>query len=84
VIAAAVPVVNDDGVVLGALHPTAAALPTSTRVEEAMVPAPGTIRPELRIDEVAAQLRKDGLDYVLVTAVDRVHVGLAVTDELHV
>ena len=79
-----VPVTGDDGVVLGALHPTAAALPPATLVADVMVPAPGTIRPELRIDEVAEQLKKDGLDHVFVTAVNGVLVGLVVTDELHV
>lgn len=78
------PVVTSDGVVMGAVHPTAAALPGTTKVADVMVPAPGTIRPEQRIDEVAEQLRKDGLDHVLVTAVDGTLIGLVVTAELHV
>ena len=78
------PVVSDDGVLLGAAHPTASTLPPSTPIEQAMVPAPGTIRPELRIDEVRERLDRDGLDHVFVTAVDGVLFGLVVTEELHV
>lgn len=78
------PVVSDDGILVGAVHPMASALPSSTPIERAMVPAPGTIRPELRIDEVLEQLDRDGLDHVFVTAVDGVLLGLVVTQELHV
>jgi hypothetical protein len=78
------PVVSDDGILVGAVHPTAAALPGSTPIERVMVPAPATIRPELRIDEVIDQLRRDGLDHIFVTAVDGVLGGLVLTDDLHV
>jgi hypothetical protein len=78
------PVVSDDVILVGAVHPTASALPSSTPIERVMVPAPGTIRPELRIDDALEQLKRDGLDYVFVTAVDGVLLGLAVTQELHV
>jgi hypothetical protein len=78
------PVLSDDGVLLGAVHPTASTLPPSTPIEQAMVPAPGTIRPELRIDEVLERLDRDGLDHVFVSAVDGVLLGLVVTEELHV
>jgi Mg/Co/Ni transporter MgtE len=77
------PVVSDDGVLLGAVRPTASTLPPSTPIEQVMVPAPGTIRPELRIDEVLERLDRDGLDHVFVTAVDGVLLGLVVTEELH-
>lgn len=77
-------VVDKDGVLLGTIDPAAAALPAATPVERAMVPAPGTIRPELRIEEVVEQLRSDGLDHVFVTAVNGVLVGLVVTEDLHV
>ncbi len=79
-----IPVTNERGVLVGVVDPTAAALPESTRVEDMMVPAPGTIRPELRIDQVAEQLRQDGLDHVFVTAVDGTLLGLVVTNDLHV
>ena len=79
-----VPVVNAEGVVLGAVYPTATTLPPDTRLRDVMVPAPGTIRPELRVDDVAAQLAKDGLDHVFVTTVSGVLVGLVITEQLHV
>ncbi len=79
-----VPVVSNDGVLIGTVDPAAAALPPDTVVERAMVPAPGTIRPELRVEEVAERLDRDGLDHVLVTAVDGTLVGLVVTADLHV
>lgn len=79
-----VPVTNADGVLLGAVDPVATALPPSTPVIDVMVPAPGTIRPELRIDEVVERLRRDGLDHSFVTTVSGVLQGLVVTDELHV
>jgi rhodanese-related sulfurtransferase len=77
-------VLDDNGILLGAVDPGAAALPPATRVEDVMVPAPGTIRPELRIEEVSEQLRRDGLADVFVTAVNGTLLGLVVADELHV
>ncbi len=77
-------VVDKDGVLLGAIDPAVASLPANTPVERVMVPGPGTIRPELRIEEVVEQLRSDGLDHVFVTAVNGVLVGVVVTEELHV
>ena len=78
-----VPVVSADGVLVGAVDPVAAALPADTPVERVMVPAPGTIRPELRLQEAVARLRGDGLDHIFVTAVDGTLVGLVVTEQLH-
>lgn len=77
-------VVTDDQILMGALQPEAADLPGQTKVADIMDPAPGTIRPELRVEEAIAQLRRDGVDHVFVTAVDGRLYGLAVTDELHV
>jgi CBS domain-containing protein len=48
-----------------------------------MIAAPGTIRPELRLEEAVEQLQHDGLDHVLVTAVDGTLVGLVVAEDLH-
>ena len=79
-----VPVLDDDGVLLGAVDPAAAALPPGTKVVDVMIPAPGTIRPELRVDEVVRQLRRDGLDHVFVTAVNGRLIGEVVVDELRV
>jgi len=77
-------VVGPDDVVLGTLDATADSLPDSTDVARAMVPAPGTIRPETRVDDAVAQLRKDHLDHVLVTAVNGTLFGMVRTDEIHV
>ena len=77
-----VPVVNRDGVVLGAVEPSASSKPAATPVEDVMVPAPRTIRPEVRLDDAGEQLRQDRLDHVLVTAVNGVLIGRVVTDEL--
>ena len=78
------PIVTDDGVLMGAVHPTAAALAPDTAVADVMVPAPGTIRPELRIEEVTKRLSDDGLDHVFVSAVDGTLIGLVVASDLHV
>jgi CBS domain-containing protein len=80
----AVPVLGPGDVVVGAVEPSARALPADTPVERAMTPAPGTIRPDERVEDVARQLRDDGLDHVLVTAANGVLVGIVVTAELHV
>jgi hypothetical protein len=47
-----------------------------------MVPAPRTIRPEGRVDEIVEQLQRDGLDDIFVTAVNGVLLGRVVTAEL--
>jgi rhodanese-related sulfurtransferase len=82
--AGTVAVVNAHGVLLGALDSGAEGLPRGTPVTRAMVPAPGTIRPELRIEEVAARLRDDSLEQIFVTAVNGVLLGLVHRDRLHV
>jgi CBS domain-containing protein len=81
--APSIAVVGPGDVLLGALARTALRLPEDTRVEDAMISAPSTIRPELRIDEVAEQLRNDGLDHVYVTRVDGTLLGLVITEKLH-
>jgi rhodanese-related sulfurtransferase len=77
-----VPVISGDGVLLGAVEPGAAAKPPTTPVADVMVPAPRTIRPEVRLDDAVDQLRRDRLDHVFVTAVNGVLIGRVVTDEL--
>ena len=79
-----VAVLGENRVLLGALHPPARRLPPQTPVQRAMQPAPATIRPDLRIEDVVDQLEKDGLDHVFVTTASGVLVGLAVRDMLHV
>jgi rhodanese-related sulfurtransferase len=81
---APVAVVDADGVLLGALDPVTRGLPPDTPVATAMVPAPGTIRPELRVEEVTRRLADDALDHIFVTAVNGVLLGIVVRDRLHV
>jgi Mg/Co/Ni transporter MgtE len=78
-----VAVVDDRGVLLGALQPEAAELPPDTPVARAMTPAPSTIRPELRVDVVAPRLRKDRIDHLFVTAVNGTLFGIVALDDLH-
>jgi rhodanese-related sulfurtransferase len=79
----AVAVVADDGTLLGSVDASARNLPGDTPVARAMAPAPGTIRPELRIEEVAKRLRDDSLDHIFVTTVSGVLLGVVVPDRLH-
>jgi rhodanese-related sulfurtransferase len=78
-----VAVVGDDGALLGSLDPAASGLPGETPVAQAMAPAPGTIRPELRIEEVAQRLRDDSLEHIYVTTVSGVLLGLVEAEQLH-
>jgi len=77
-------VLGDGGVLLGAIQGSVARLPDDTPVESVMVTAPGTIRPDLRVDEAVQQVREDGLDHVYVTTVSGVLIGLVIPDEIHV
>jgi CBS-domain-containing membrane protein len=79
-----VAVLGRDDVVVGGLRPSVRALRSSTRVRDIMIPAPSTIRPDLRVDEVAQQLADDGLDHVLVTTVNGVLLGMVAVEGLHV
>jgi rhodanese-related sulfurtransferase len=79
-----VAVVTAEGILLGALEEPAGDLPGDTPVARAMVPAPGTIRSEMRVEQVVDQLGKDRLSHVFVTTVSGALFGLVRTDELHV
>jgi rhodanese-related sulfurtransferase/CBS domain-containing protein len=79
-----VPVTDGSNVLVGAVDPVATGLPQTTPVADVMIPAPGTIRPEMRVDDVVRQLAKDGLDHVLVTAVDGSLIGRVEVDQLRV
>jgi rhodanese-related sulfurtransferase len=79
-----VAVVDHDNVLLGALAPTALTIAESTPVEDVMIPAPGTIRPDLRVEDALAQLKKDGVDHVYVSTVSGQLVGLLLRDAIHV
>ena len=80
----AVAVLGCNNVLVGAVHSEARSLPPDTPVERVMIPAPATIRPDLRIDEVVTRLRKDRLDRIFVTAVNGALVGVVVLADLHV
>lgn len=75
-------VLAGDDVVVGALRPTVRALPPQTRVGDVMIPAPATIRPDLRVEEVARRFDKDGLDHLLVTTANGVLIGLVTMEDL--
>ena len=77
-------VVDDHGALLGAVDSTAVALPPDTPIERIMMPAPSTIRPDLRIAEVVKRLRKDRLDRIFVTAVNGTLFGVVSLKELDV
>jgi hypothetical protein len=79
-----VAVVTSGGVLVGSLDAVARDLPRDTPVSTAMSPAPRTIRPELRIDDVVERLQEDSLDHVFVTTVSGVLLGIVRRDRLHV
>ena len=79
-----VAVLGESRVLVGALQPTALQLPAKSPVERAMQPAPSTIRPDERVEDVLDQLEKDHLDHVFVTTASGELVGLAVRDAIHV
>jgi CBS domain-containing protein len=71
-------------VLLGSVAHTALGLDPQTPVERVMNPAPGTIRPDERVDDVMQQIDKDHLDHVYVTTADGVLVGIVLRGETHV
>jgi rhodanese-related sulfurtransferase len=62
-----VAVLDDAGVLLGSLDEAALGLPDDTPVERAMVRAPGTIRPDVPLDQAIEQLTDDGLAFSYVS-----------------
>lgn len=77
-------VLGSGGVLLGVVQTTALGLPATTPVERVMITAPGTIRPDVRVDDVLQQLQDDGLDHVYVTTASGVLIGLVVPGDVHV
>ena len=76
-------VLGPDDVVVGALRPAVSTrCPLGHRVRDIMIPAPATIRPDLRVEEVARRFAKDGLDHVLVSTVNGVLIGLVTMEVL--
>ena len=78
---APIAVLGVDNVLIGSLDPVGLRLPPKTAVEQAMVRAPGTIRPDVRVDEALQQLRGDGLAYPFVTTARGEIVGLLFSDD---
>jgi rhodanese-related sulfurtransferase len=78
---APIAIVDDEGVLLGALDETARRLPADTPVERAMVSAPGTIRPDVRLDDALQQLSGDGLAYSFVSTAHGQLLGVLFRDE---
>jgi Mg/Co/Ni transporter MgtE len=69
-------VLDANRVVLGVVTiPLAEAHPQS-RIEDVMDPAPVTFRPNLRVGEMPAYFKKEGVQHALVTTSDGVLVGL--------
>lgn len=60
-------VVDPGGVVLGALHPQAAALPPATPVLVAADPGPASVRPSITRFELAASMAEAGQHHVVVS-----------------
>jgi CBS domain-containing protein len=69
-------VANEERVVLGLLGRQALRAGGDVRVEEAMTPAPSTIRPSARLDAIANRMRDENLTRLLVTRSDGVLVGV--------
>jgi CBS domain-containing protein len=79
-----VPVLGRGGVLLGAVSPVATEIDPRTPVEQIMVTAPGTVRPDLRVADVARRLADDHLDHVFVTTVAGELIGIVIADQLHI
>jgi CBS domain-containing protein len=77
-------VVGDGGVLLGLLRSEALALEPDRRVDTVMIPGPGTVRPHLRVADLARQLDADHLDRVLVTTAEGHLVGVVHRADLRV
>ena len=60
-------VVDDEDVVVGALHPRAAGLPATTPVLDAADPGPATVRPSITRFELAQSMDDDGQHHVIVS-----------------
>ena len=73
-------VLGAGGVLLGVLDPLVTRLPAATFVEDIMVTAPGTIRPDVRLDDALQQLDDDHLAHTLVTTARGELVGLLARD----
>ena len=80
----AIAVLSPENVLLGALDSLSVGLHPTTPVHEVMVAAPGTIRPDVRIDDALRQLTQNGLAYTFVTTARGVIVGIIDVTQTHV
>lgn len=74
-------VVDDAGVVLGAVRPdtvTAVDVP----VLEVLQPGPSSVRPSITVGELAGSMDRRGESYVVVSTLDGVLIGIAERDDL--
>ena len=77
-------VVTPDDVVIGLLRAEALGLEPDRAVATAMIPGPATVRPHVRVRELARQLDDDHLDRVLVTTAEGQLVGVVHREDLRV
>lgn len=70
------PVVNDDGIVLGAVGKEALEVSESVAVETIMDPQPRTLRPSMSVEDATKLLEKQNLDAVLITTSDGKLIGV--------
>jgi CBS domain-containing protein len=76
-------VVDDAGVLVGAVSSGHHQVPADTVVTRIMDPSPRTVRPDLRVDDVLAELRDEGADHAFVTTSSGILIGLIVTTQTH-
>jgi len=69
-------VVDADRVVLGLVASESLNADPQSPIEDVMDPAPVTFRPNLRVGEMPAYFKKEGIQHALVTTSDGVLVGL--------
>ena len=77
-------VVNDEEIVLGLVRSELLGLEPDRVVSTVMIPGPGTVRPHLRVRELARQLDKDGLDRIIVSTTDGRLIGVLRREDLRV
>ena len=75
-------VTDEEGVVLGLLGRSALRSGEQTTVEQAMTPAPSTIRPSARLDAIRERMRDQKLTRTIVSRSDGVLVGVLRVEDL--
>jgi CBS domain-containing protein len=75
------PVLNEEEIVLGLVTEKARGVDPATPVEEAMDPAPVTIRPSAPAEEALRYMERSALPAILVTSSDGRLLGLFARDE---